>query len=446
MTNFEIPCLTEEPSKFKKKQGIFISLFVLSLLSLNYSIFGILGEYKTYAFFFFSTIILFLYITYMVWLFSGNIIIIFRFLLLAAPIFITSYIWWKYEGNVHTHYLGHEYQTLKATYILVFAGSLSIIGAALGWFIGLIHFKQDNNNQNIHCFFSNIQIHTKKILLIGLSGALSFGLAYYFVSGGSLISKGGYATGIGQINIRFAVYNVFQMFFTSLTLIAVNIKKKNYKISFLILIFSFLLGVIAGSRADYLLPILFLLIIAMDRTILTKHYFNTRIIILKRYLKLFILAFIGFFSALAIGFWRFNIKMNLMKIFFDYFLDISSVLFVEIRGHTVFWMETANNMIGGFYGFIQKIDIGYTTYYYGLSYFNFIFRSLPGIIRPKKFDMLDLAWHTDVNGTIMSQGGIFEPAEAYANFGFIGCFVVSFLISFFFAYFMKKAKKNYSIF
>jgi len=59
---------------------------------------------------------------------------------------------------------------------------------------------------------------------------------------------------------------------------------------------------------------------------------------------------------------------------------------------------------------------------------------------------MDLAWHTDIRGQVMTQGGIFEPAEAYANFGILGCFFISALVSYFLVWLLKQSFKRHSIF
>ena len=447
-TAFEIPCLTEEPTKRKSKNGIIVSIVTLFLLSLSYALYGLINDYATFYFFGIATFLMLSYSFYMIRLFSGNIIIIFRFLLLLVPIFITSYVWWLYRGHIYTAFFGFEFQTLKATYIIVMGGFLSVIGSAAGWFAGMLYFKSVNTTaEKKKNFYDHLNSRYKKILILGLSGSIFFGLAYYIVSGGSVYSTGGYATGVGHINILFGVYNVFQMFFTSLVLIAISLKKKKYALAFFILIFSYVLGVLTGSRADYLLPVLFLIIIYIDGNLLNKFYVNTKSIIRKRYLKLFILVFLGFFVSTAIGFWRNDIKLDLFSIILKYLTHISSVLFLKLNYHKVFFMGgTANEMIGGFYGIVQRIHLGYSNFYYGMDYLNYIPRLLPAFIRPESFNKLGLAYHTNINGVIMSQGGIFEPAEAYVNFGFLGCFFISFLISFFFVWLLKKAKKNFSIF
>jgi len=447
-SKFEIPGLTEETTIENSKKGMLISIIALLILTFSYLYFGVINNYESFIFFAVVTIIIFIYSIYVVFLFNGNLIITFRYLILLVPIFITSYVWWMYKGEVHTHYFGHEYQTLKATYIVVYGGILSVLGATMGWFFGVYKFRSNtqHSEEEKNIFYGYLQKNYKRILFVGVVGALFFGLAYLIISGGLISSKGGYS-GHGQtINLNFSVYNVFQMFFMSLALIAVSFKKKGYKFIFLLLITSFVSGILAGSRADYLLPIIILFIIMIDGNMINSYYRPNFKIVFKRYFKVILLVFFGFFVSISFAIWRNAIDSSLLLIIFEHINNMSDKLFIDLGGHTIFWMETANHAIGGFYAFVQKIELGYIDYSYGGDYLNYIPRSLPSVIRPESLNMLDLAWHTDINGVRMTQGGVYEPAEAYANFGFLGCFFVSFIISFFFVWLLKKAKRDYSIF
>jgi len=125
-----------------------ISLFFLFLSSVFYYYFGILDNYQEYYFLLIISLLLALYSVSMIWLFAGNIIITFRFLLLLIPILIVSYITWRYNGEVHIDYLNPENLTLKNTYILVYGGLLAATGSAMGWFSGIVIFKNKIKDDN----------------------------------------------------------------------------------------------------------------------------------------------------------------------------------------------------------------------------------------------------------------------------------------------------------
>lgn len=447
-SDLEIACLTEEVRVSSVKYALFVSMFVTFIISIAYFLYGVVGEYSSFDFFAIVTIVMSLYSIYVIFLFRGNLIITFRYLILFIPIIVTSYVWWKYKGEVYTHYMGFDYQTVKATYMVVFGGILSAIGAATGWIFGIYKFRSYGYTASRKQYYAlkYIKKHSNKLIYIGTFGALLFGYLYLLKSGGTLFSKGSY-TGHGQgLKIDFAVFNIFQMFFMALALIGITLQKTKYRLTFLFLIISYIFGILAGSRADYLLPILLLLLILLDGNVLNANYKPMFIILINRYSRVALITFFGFIISSSFALFRNNLDMNLLSIFIEYFEDISQIFIVTMRGHEVFWMETANHAIGGFYGFVQKIDLGYMNYLYGLDYLYFIPRALPGSIRPESLDALNLAWHTGINGEVMTQGGVYESAEAYANFGFIGCFFISFFISFFYAWLLKKAKKDGSVF
>jgi len=282
-----------------------------------------------------------------------------------------------------------------------------------------------------------INLKYKKIIYIGLLGSLFFGITFLIVSGGSLLSTGGYNLGT-RVGVKFAAFGIFHIFFMSLVLIVITLKKRQYKINFMYLIFTFIFGILAGSRADYMLPILFLIIIMIDGNIFNKFYINSRKIIFTRLSKIFLLSFVGLFGALAFGFWRHHIDFSFIYLLSEYISNIPSALFIEINGYTIFWVETINIVIKSFYNVIYHISEGYGGHAYGLDYLYFIPRALPSIIRPEYLDSLIFEG--------MKVDFLFETAEAYFNFGFIGCFVVPFFISLFYIWLLKMAKNNISIF
>ena len=64
---------------------------------------------------------------------------------------------------------------------------------------------------------------------------------------------------------------------------------------------------------------------------------------------------------------------------------------------------------------------------FGKSYFDYLLRTPPEFLYPGRPQ--DLAWMFQAHGYI-AIGGMFELAEAFFNFGLIGCLVVPFIISF----------------
>ncbi|NEO68918.1 hypothetical protein [Moorena sp. SIO3H5] len=450
----EISSLTNIPKTQDAKNGINITIIISILIFFSYSYYHfIVGD--SYDFFIISTLLMTVHAVFTIPSFNQNIIITFRYFLIFLPVYATSILWWLSQGVIRTHYLGYEYQTLSTTTILVTGGALSVFGATFGWYLGSLRIRKNLLKTQNALYF--IRSQRNLLATVGCIGSIFFGILYVFASGGILAAGKAYSSGeaVG-IGVKFAVFNIFQIFFASLGVISLQvINSKEKWIIYSLLVLGFFMGFLVGSRADYMLPILILSIYILsiiERFRITNVYY--RLLMLKAGLKLsrnilpfLVLAIIvGYFVSTAIATWRYNPSLDIFSLLIENVVNFRDLLFPTIKGHQVLWMETACHMIGGFYGMIAQRELAISDFLKGESYLHMIPRSLPGFIRPSEFDKLDLAWHTGVNGTIMSQGGIFEPAEAYANFGVLGCFFVSAIISYFFTWLLKKSFKLNSIF
>jgi hypothetical protein len=400
--------------------------------------------------------------------FDGNIVIILRYLLIAIPIYVTSLLWFLYRGDVKTHYLGLAYQTLESTTVLVTGGFLSILGCALGWHWGCFRFsnliisKQTSHPSSMVNTYLNSK--KKNLAIVGCFGCLMVGVLYYYISGGLIGGGRAYNQNVMAGASLFATSNVFQMFFAALALIASSKLERDFKIYVMtVTMLGFLLGILVGSRADYLFPMLIIAYVffldfrksrsqirseSYDRSfkkkISLKSSFKSKILFSSLVFGLIIGAY---FLASGIAIWRQGSGNNVFDIVLDLIFNYQDFLFSEWYGERVFWMETANHAIGGFYSMIAQHDLGLYGYFPGETYLNMVPRLIPSFIRPDEWDQeMDLAWQTSIGGQVITQGGIFEPAEAYANFGILGCFFISALVSYFLVWLLKQSFKRHSIF
>jgi hypothetical protein len=104
---------------------------------------------------------------------------------------------------------------------------------------------------------------------------------------------------------------------------------------------------------------------------------------------------------------------------------------------------TLNDVSATFSGTVFFVDNGSLELELGLGYLRFILRSVPNFLwseRPR-----DEAWIFTEDFAATSGGGFYELAQAYLNFGVLGCFFVPLIITIFIFYFYRKATYNPSL-
>jgi hypothetical protein len=85
---------------------------------------------------------------------------------------------------------------------------------------------------------------------------------------------------------------------------------------------------------------------------------------------------------------------------------------------------------------LDMVDTHVIPYAHGGTYFDYLLRSPPEFLYPGR--PTDLAWIFEEYG-YKAAGGFFELAEAYLNFGILGCLIIPFCISYVLATFYRKA-------
>ena len=433
------PTLMEAPTKRSVIFGSLFSVIASILVTMMYLIFD-----ESYANLFFGLIlaILIIHIAFSYYWFHGNHLIFFRYFLLFIPIFITVLAWWLWNGDVLTAPFGQEFQTVYSTSLLVTSGFLSIMGCTSGW---LFAFRYPA------CFQDRLKlqiVRNKKILLwVGIFLTITFGLLYVVQIGGIISAGKAYAVNGSngrELGFDFGAFNIFQELGISLlvltTLTFINGRLK----IFIVILISLIMGMLAGSRADYLPP---LLIISIYFLALRNQTSDLRVVdenkmLAKRVFLILLFGIFGFFMASGIAVWRASPELSIIDVASDIAQKGPELLLNDSYGHSMISIETGNMAIGGMYGLIENTHRN--GFLLGETYFDYLLRSPPaffGTNRPE-----DLAFRTGIGDVVMSQGGTFEPAEAYANFGLPGCFFVSFLLSYVMGVLLKNANKHGSIF
>jgi hypothetical protein len=368
---------------------------------------------------------------------GGNLLWMFRYGLVFILIAGTAFVWSIYGGTVFVAPFGLEHQNHETTRILVQAGFLSLSGSLFGWCYSNRRFKPKLNS--IVPFPPTVRT---RLRIAGFILAIGFSFFYVYTSGGLLI--GGYAYNSRKLDVgfEFGVFNIFHFIGIALLVLSGIHKAGVMKSTLIVAIATLAVGVLTGSRADFL-PQAFLLFLLLFNPGVQRALESRRTLAIVGWTGLFILiTIIGYISASLVGIWRSG--FGLARAFELIFGQGADRLFVSnVYGHPMLYLETGNMMLGSFYAAIVNSISGTSGYLWGESYLNYILTAPPaflGLPRP-----LGLEWFVSIDGLMMAQGGIFEPAEAFWNFGFAGCFAVSFLLSYCFGWLLMQglSRANY---
>jgi hypothetical protein len=356
---------------------------------------------------------------------SGNLMFFLRYFLLSFPTMITAIAWFIWGGSVYTAPYGFEYQTVESTELLATAGFLSSIGCTAGW---LWSFRKPMRLTPILIF--NIFRFNKFLLKAGITLVLIVTILFALQNGSFLGITAYQSEEAGAIGsqLNFHIFNIFIFTGIACLILVSSCQKSNHNKILWFAALSLVVGLLKGNRADFL-PQLIILIIFIY--VLSRHKNNVnkrlpyKLPLIRPIILFFVIGGFGFFLGHLIAVLRYNPEMPFFEAMSHIFAP--SIFINEAYGASLLWIETGNMMIGGMYSMIVKVGNDFGGFLLGSTYLNW-FLTLPpaflGLDRPE-----GLEWQTDIGGQVMTQGGIFEVAEAYANFGLIGCFCISFLIS-----------------
>lgn len=410
-----------------------------SVITIFFSIifYILVGYWASFPYFILTTALLSMHALVAVITTAGNVLYSVRYMLVWILIFVTAYLWTNVHGEVFVAPFGLAYQNADNTRSLVLAGILSLCGSLMGWHMSIKKF-----HRSISKFYILSKKRQNQLRLVGLILAFGFATIYIWKVGGFISNEKTYADGSQGFDLEFGVFNIFHFIGIALLLVSnvtVNAIRRKY---LFIALFTLLAGIMTGSRADFLPQAIIIIVFLFNKRIV-------KIFESKKYLHLFgysvgsvIFILIGYVIANIIAQWRYigNDPSAVVSIFLE---TEHGLLINEIYGHRMLYLETGNMMLGGMYAAIENVRRGVDGLRLGESYFNYLLIAPPaflGLPRP-----LGLEWDANVNGAVMAQGGIFEVAEAYWNFGFFGCFLVSFGLSYFFAWLLRRGllRNNY---
>lgn len=401
----------DHPSKEDSAIGILASIFVLILSLFWIAIEDISGRGDWY----YIPLFLLMVHAYFTIRYSRNIFFILRYVL-CSVIGIGCSLAWVQGGNILIAPFGAIYQTHEATVSLSGSVLLASTGSALGWHIAFMRKTVVAQNHAFDFLRSEFTLYRK--LFLGM--ALLFISLFIYREGGFISGSKMYTESRNELGFALGAFNALIYVCYSFFLVASIITNFNYKKIIFFTLLIFCTPILAGSRGDYLIQLAILLFIFGN--------FNNagQLPISKRRFPILfslICVVVLYLLAVFIEVWRSTGSLNTA---IDLLFAASSLLKERDSG-LVLSMSTANQMAGHFYAVYAKLNFANEEYLYGSSYVDFIARSTPsffGVPRPE-----DLASKMEVSGLMMAQGGIYEIAEAYWNFGYWGSFFIPLLIS-----------------
>ncbi|MFK8029509.1 MAG: hypothetical protein AB8G18_04675 [Gammaproteobacteria bacterium] len=368
---------------------------------------------------------------------SANLLYILRYFLVWILIILTAFVWYWFDGEVFVAPFGVTYQTAENTRLLVLAGTFSLCGSLMGWHVALMRFKYRR--------YANFELsgtHRKLIKIGGMVLAVSAALLYVWKAGGIVGGGKVYSDGQKGFDLDFNIFNILHYTGISLLLLVAVRGLRIQKHYLIFAILTLILGMLVGSRADYLPQAFVLLMLIYNQQVVEIFAKRQYVRLMKAFLLVVAVLIAGYFAASFIAIWRYGVSPeNVLKIMFE---SDRGLLIREQYGHKMLWIETGNMMLGGAYSAIVQVNEGITGFLYGQSYVDYLLKAPPaflGLPRPE-----GLEHFTAINGQIMSQGGIFEVAEGYWNFGILGCVAISFLISYAFGWLLKRGLRYNSYF
>jgi hypothetical protein len=421
-----LPLLFSTPSPILSYRVIVLSFLIVFLALISHYSMKIWVEFP---FFLIVSVLLVLHGCLCLLTTGGNVFFLLRYFLVWILIFGTSLVWYLYPQEVFVAPFGLQYQTIDNTRILTLAGLLSLVGSLMGWHISLLDFKSHSNSA-----LQVVERHRVGMRRAGLALSASFSLLYLWKAGGILGGGVTYGTREAGFDLEFGVFNLFH--FTGIALILLgSLANQRIDSKYLTLaIFTLIPGMLAGSRADFLPQAFVLFLLLFNKKIFEVISYRRYLLGIKyAAISALILAF-AYLTATFIAIARGGVDpATAISLILD---SDRGLLINDVYGHDMLYFETGNMMLGGLYSAVVQVREGHTGLLWGQSYLNYILITPPaflGLPRP-----LGLEWATGIDGTSMAQGGIFEVAEAYWNFGLAGCFLVSLFWSYVFGWLLKK--------
>lgn len=316
-----------------------------------------------------------------------------------------------------------ESQTINITYLILIATNLALIASQLGFY----YAARTTVKKRLIVEYDNKKSLGVAVLIIAIFSFIlihnSSGLVLFQLTGSVYGTDDTHTISINISSVYLNLTCMYLMFYVFKYKTDALSSIKNPLWVYLLVLFVVLSNTLIGFRQNSLSLLLSLL---MFYGIYETGHQRLKVKHLLILIALFLFAqFVGFYRTVSLttgGFWQ-----------------ALQTLFQVEAGVVSFQQGTLNDLAATFSGVIYLLQNHVLSPLYGLSYLDWIPRTLPQFMYPGRPQ--DLAW-VFVNSGYQSGGGFFELAEAYYNFGLLGCFLIPFILSFLLGYIYKRLIVN----
>ncbi|MHC4200772.1 MAG: hypothetical protein ACYSU0_12335, partial [Planctomycetota bacterium] len=244
---------------------------LVSVLSMNVAILHVLlyiivaVHMESYVYFLMASLLLLADLVWSLWLFSGNIVIVLRYLALWVPVFATSAVWWLFEGEVKTGAHGPQYQTFASTSVLVFGASLAVCGSVWGWAFALRNRAPLPQDRPLADLRTNLTATVASLRWPAVAGMVLFAAAVVYAHAGIVTPEKPYGAGNWQLPIPLKINGLMMNLFAALLLMHVGMGLPGKWVNAALVCVAVGLPLLTGCRAEFILTIFVLALILLKR-------------------------------------------------------------------------------------------------------------------------------------------------------------------------------------
>ncbi len=310
----------------------------------------------------------------------------------------------------YAYFSGYEKRTQEFDVVVLMyvATSLALLGNEIGLYLGAGQ-KKNSFRQSL-----TFEMSFWKIIFIFSIPIILWASLVSIKSAGQSVLSASYGSTVGQ---EFYLGNTVAVGIISLLAMWVAILKHHIKFGMVIFVVSALFFLVysqflMGYRQDVLTPLLGM---AICYGLVKNTAFQLKA-------KIFICIFVLLIVFEMWGLARQTFAVTRMSL-----TDMAVIVFTNTFNPDIVQFGTVSPIATTFSNMVWLIETKRMDFTWGQSYWEFILRTPPAFLYPER--PADYAWIFGEYG-LQAEGGFFELAEAYMNFGLPGAFLIPAIISF----------------